>query len=306
MDHISHSTARMICECQQKAKFKLAGTPTKSPEIFMIGSAVHSGLEAYAKTESKEEALLATSKYIYSYGNSNKYRPDSPDKTADDYELEHTLQEIEEQCLMIVGDVIDYPCEDWKELESHTEIVAVEEALSIVIPIEIEDERLENETDDDYYARITKEVLVEGRPDLVLADHENKKLYIVDNKTAGKMTDMSITEKLQLSIYGLYYQMQEEYGAYEFIAVVRRILKEKRKKDLYIPSEVFQTTLTNPMMEIAKNHLVASYLQAEQIQGDMMTTYGGLLSGYGCGYCDFRDICDGYQAFNQKEEGESK
>ena len=54
------------------------------------------------------------------------------------------------------------------------------------------------------------------------------------------------------------------------------------------------------MMEIAKNHLVASYLQAEQIQGDMLTTYGGLLSGYGCSYCDFKDICEGYQAFNQK------
>ncbi len=304
IQHISHSTARMICECQQKARFKLEGKRTKSPEVFMIGSAVHAGLETYANTESKEQAILATSEYVFTYGNSNKYRPDSPDQTADDYELDHTLQEISEQCVMIVSDVIDYPCEDWQELESRTEMISAEEALTIEIPIEIEDVRLENETDDEYYERITKIITVEGKPDLILADHKNKKLYIVDNKTAGKMTQMSVTEKLQISIYGLYYQMQEEYQGYEFIAVVRRILKDKRKKDLYIQSEVFQTTIIPEMMEIAKNHLVASYLQAEQIQGDMLTTYGGLLSGYGCSYCDFKDICEGYQAFNQKTEGE--
>ena len=153
----------MICECQQKARFKLEGKRTPSPEVFMIGSAVHAGLETYANTESKEQAILATSEYVFTYGNSNKYRPDSPDQTADDYELDHTLQEISEQCVMIVSDVIDYPCEDWQELESRTEMISAEEALTIEIPIEIEDVRLENETDDEYYERITKIVTVEGQ-----------------------------------------------------------------------------------------------------------------------------------------------
>ena len=289
MNHISHSTARTISECQQKARFKIEGKTTKIPEAFLFGSAIHSGLEAYAKTKSKLQAIEATLQYIESYGNSNKYKPDAPDLSEDDYELETPINDIAAQCEEIISDVVDYPPEEWVELINHTEIVAVEESLDFSLLIEL-----------DSYGE-EKEIPITGKPDLVLADHEKKELYIVDNKTAGKMAKMSITEKLQTSIYALYYSNIEEYEDYDMICVIRRILKTKRKKDDHIVTEIQTAPITSDMMHIAKDHLEASYLQAEQIEGDMLTTYGGLLSGFGCSYCEFKDICDGYQAFHQKE-----
>jgi len=304
MNHISHSTARVITECQQKARFKIEGRTSKTPEAFLLGSAVHVGLETYEKTNCKPVSVEASLQYVNSYGNSNKYRPDAPDQTADDFELEHTLEEISAQCEEIISDVIDYPPEEWKELIGRTETVAIEDNISLIIPIEKDEERFEDETDDEYYERITTEVSVAGKPDLVLADHEQKILYIVDNKTAGKMAKISVTEKLQTAIYGMYYKSLDEYQDYEIIGVIRRILKAKRKKDLHIVTEIQESPITADMMYIAKYHLVASYLQAEQIEGDMLTTYGGLFSAYGCNFCDYKEICDGYQAFNKGENND--
>lgn len=291
--HISHSTARNISTCQKKQEFKMAGHTEKTSENMFLGSAVHYGLELWMKGEDIDFAIQQAGEYIETFGNINKYNPDGPDKTIDDYELDSTIVELIEKAKEITIDTIDNPPEELVELINTCEIIGVEERIPVLIPIEFEDGDPEDG------------VNVETRIDIALADHDNKTLYIIDWKTSGVMTkSLSLSEKTQLTSYAMAYKSLPEYEDYKVYGCIVRILTKKRKADVYYPNLFLSFEITEPMINFVTENLVHNYLQLKLLKEGMNPTYGGLFATFGCSSCGYREMCDAYQAFKDEEEEE--